>query len=67
MRWIGFLEHGDEKIIVTEYVNNGTLRDHLAGKSLSFLTEICAVYRLFYNAAMKYIIFIINCYIIAYK
>ncbi|XP_050236607.1 calmodulin-binding receptor-like cytoplasmic kinase 2 isoform X1 [Mercurialis annua] len=25
----GFLEHGEERIIVVEYVSNGTLRDHL--------------------------------------
>ncbi|XP_058787924.1 calmodulin-binding receptor-like cytoplasmic kinase 2 [Vicia villosa] len=31
VRWHGYLEHGDEKIIVIEYVNNGTLREHLDG------------------------------------
>ncbi|TKY47143.1 Calmodulin-binding receptor cytoplasmic kinase 1 [Spatholobus suberectus] len=31
VRWYGYLEHGDEKIIVVEYVNNGTLREHLDG------------------------------------
>lgn len=28
----GFLEHGDEKVIVVEYVGNGNLREHLDGK-----------------------------------
>lgn len=28
----GFLEHGDERIIVVEYVGNGTLREHLDGR-----------------------------------
>jgi hypothetical protein len=28
----GFLEHGDEKVIVVEYVANGNLREHLDGK-----------------------------------
>lgn len=32
VKWHGYLEHGDEKIIVIEYVNNGTLREHLDGK-----------------------------------
>jgi serine/threonine protein kinase len=27
----GFLEHGDEKVIVVEYVANGNLREHLDG------------------------------------
>ncbi|XP_061368919.1 LOW QUALITY PROTEIN: calmodulin-binding receptor-like cytoplasmic kinase 1 [Gastrolobium bilobum] len=31
VRLYGYLEHGDEKIIVVEYVGNGTLREHLDG------------------------------------
>ncbi|KAL2332951.1 hypothetical protein Fmac_014164 [Flemingia macrophylla] len=31
VRWYGYLEHAEEKIIVIEYVNNGTLREHLDG------------------------------------
>ncbi|CAL0335025.1 unnamed protein product [Lupinus luteus] len=31
VRLHGYLEHGEEKIIVVEYVNNGTLREHLDG------------------------------------
>ncbi|MED6113074.1 Calmodulin-binding receptor-like cytoplasmic kinase 1 [Stylosanthes scabra] len=31
VRLYGYLEHGEEKIIVVEYVGNGTLRDHLDG------------------------------------
>lgn len=33
VRLYGYLEHGDEKIIVVEYVGNGNLREHLDGKS----------------------------------
>lgn len=33
VKLFGFLEHGDERIIVVEYVGNGTLREHLDGKS----------------------------------
>ncbi|KAJ1431790.1 Serine-threonine/tyrosine-protein kinase, catalytic domain [Sesbania bispinosa] len=31
VRLYGYLEHGDEKLIVVEYVGNGTLREHLDG------------------------------------
>ncbi|KAK7321334.1 hypothetical protein VNO77_31876 [Canavalia gladiata] len=31
VRLYGYLEHADEKIIVVEYVGNGTLREHLDG------------------------------------
>lgn len=31
VRLLGFVEHGDEQIIVVEYVSNGTLREHLDG------------------------------------
>ncbi|KAH0997475.1 hypothetical protein GBA52_021339 [Prunus armeniaca] len=31
VRLYGYLEHGDERIIVVEYVGNGTLREHLDG------------------------------------
>jgi serine/threonine protein kinase len=33
VRLYGYLEQGDEQIILVEYVSNGTLRDHLDGKS----------------------------------
>jgi len=33
VRLYGYLEHGNEKIIVVEYVGNGNLREHLDGKS----------------------------------
>lgn len=32
VRFYGYLECGDERIIVVEYVPNGTLREHLDGK-----------------------------------
>ncbi|XP_068645744.1 calmodulin-binding receptor-like cytoplasmic kinase 2 [Aristolochia californica] len=31
VKFLGYLEHEDEKIIVVEYVPNGTLREHLDG------------------------------------
>ncbi|RWR92110.1 calmodulin-binding receptor-like protein cytoplasmic kinase 1 [Cinnamomum micranthum f. kanehirae] len=31
VRFLGYLDHPDERIIVVEYVRNGTLRDHLYG------------------------------------
>ncbi|KAI3750139.1 hypothetical protein L2E82_20765 [Cichorium intybus] len=32
VRFYGYIEHGDERIILVEYVANGTLREHLDGK-----------------------------------
>lgn len=29
VRFYGYLEHGDERIVIVEYVPNGTLREHL--------------------------------------
>ncbi|KAF7153518.1 hypothetical protein RHSIM_Rhsim01G0234600 [Rhododendron simsii] len=37
VRLLGYIEDGDERIIVVEYVGNGTLREHLDGKSRSEL------------------------------
>nr|XP_027110229.1 calmodulin-binding receptor-like cytoplasmic kinase 2 [Coffea arabica] len=31
VRFLGYLEHGIERIIIVEYVSNGTLREHLDG------------------------------------
>ncbi|OIW02563.1 hypothetical protein TanjilG_24014 [Lupinus angustifolius] len=31
VRLYGYVEHGEEKIVVVEYVSNGTLREHLDG------------------------------------
>ncbi|XP_031375944.1 calmodulin-binding receptor-like cytoplasmic kinase 1 isoform X2 [Punica granatum] len=31
VRLYGYLEHGDERVMVVEYVSNGTLREHLDG------------------------------------
>lgn len=36
VRLFGYLEHGDERLIVVEYVGNGTLREHLDGKSSNY-------------------------------
>lgn len=32
VRLYGYLEQGDERIIIVEYVANGNLREHLDGK-----------------------------------
>ncbi|XP_023881460.2 calmodulin-binding receptor-like cytoplasmic kinase 2 [Quercus suber] len=32
VRLYGYLEHGDEQMILVEYISNGTLREHLDGK-----------------------------------
>ncbi|KAG9158906.1 hypothetical protein Leryth_013293 [Lithospermum erythrorhizon] len=32
VRLFGYLEEGDERIVVVEYIGNGTLREHLDGK-----------------------------------
>ncbi|KAL1546259.1 non-specific serine/threonine protein kinase [Salvia divinorum] len=43
VRCYGFLEHGDERILVVEYVANGTLREHLDclnGNILDFASRL---------------------------
>ncbi|KAJ3693409.1 hypothetical protein LUZ60_008889 [Juncus effusus] len=32
VRFLGFLDKGNERILITEYVSNGTLREHLDGQ-----------------------------------
>lgn len=32
VRFLGWVEHEGERLIVVEYVGNGTLREHLDGK-----------------------------------
>ena len=32
VKLLGHVDHGNERIIITEYVGNGTLREHLDGK-----------------------------------
>lgn len=44
VRFLGCLEHGDERIIVVEYVSNGTLRQHLDGTP-----AILIIYAIFLN------------------
>ncbi|KAK4762526.1 hypothetical protein SAY86_008294 [Trapa natans] len=36
VKLLGFIDQGDERLIITEYVPNGTLRAHLDGRNLSF-------------------------------
>jgi serine/threonine protein kinase len=33
VKFLGHLEHEDERLILLEYVSNGTLREHLDGRS----------------------------------
>ncbi|KAK8711319.1 hypothetical protein V6N13_146603 [Hibiscus sabdariffa] len=43
VKFYGYLEHGDERILVMEYVPNGTLREHLDGvngKELDFAARL---------------------------
>lgn len=46
VRFYGFLEQEDEKIIVVEYVSNGTLREHLDCEIISLLpySLICIIF-----------------------
>lgn len=37
VKLIGFVDEDDESIIISEYVPNGTLREHLDGKIQSLL------------------------------
>lgn len=32
MKLLGYVDKGNERLIITEYVPNGTLREHLDGK-----------------------------------
>lgn len=38
VRFFGFLEHDDERLLVVEYVGNGTLREHLDGMLYELLS-----------------------------
>ena len=33
VRFYGYIEHGEDRMILVEYVANGTLREHLDGKA----------------------------------
>lgn len=37
VKFYGYLEHEDERIVVVEYVPNGTLREHLDCEYIPFL------------------------------
>ena len=43
VRFLGFVEHADERIVLVEYVANGNLRDHLDGDFLLAPTTIIVV------------------------
>lgn len=40
VKFFGFLEYGDERIVVVEYVPNGTLREHLDCEFLNVVKVI---------------------------
>ena len=40
VRLMGFLEEKNERILVTEYVTNGNLRQHLEGTILRYETRV---------------------------
>lgn len=44
MKLLGYVDKGDERLIITEYVRNGTLRDHLDGKNLFKSSQACRGY-----------------------
>lgn len=35
MKLLGYIDQGNERLVITEYVPNGTLREHLDGKLTS--------------------------------
>lgn len=43
VRFFGYLEDNDERVIVVEYVPNGTLREHLDGSHFSSSFHIDAM------------------------
>lgn len=44
VRLLGFTDKGNERIIITEYVPNGTLREHLDGKKIVFPPFFCSLF-----------------------
>lgn len=36
VKLLGYIEQGNERLLIAEYVPNGTLREHLDGKSMHF-------------------------------
>jgi serine/threonine protein kinase len=51
VRLLGFTDKGNERIIITEYVPNGTLREHLDGR-LHFLYCFLSLLKPFLRASM---------------
>lgn len=41
VKLLGYVEKGNERLIITEYVPNGTLREHLDGKSFNLKVTNC--------------------------
>lgn len=40
VRLLGFVDKGNERLIITEYVANGTLREHLDGMAFLELSSL---------------------------
>lgn len=56
VKFHGYLEHGDERIIVVEHVPNGTLREQLDREFFLYLIEQFAV--IFYDFILRLKFFI---------
>lgn len=74
VRFLGYLEHGDERLILVEYVNNGTLREHLDGKQNPYIDNlhilglnlVISVQNLFSHMSLEYFMSSV-CYIKTWK
>lgn len=39
VKLLGYIDKGNERLLITEYVPNGTLREHLDGKTYNVLSQ----------------------------
>lgn len=53
VKFYGYLEHPEEKIIVVEYVSNGTLYDLLHGKSYVICQKVLHILVIQYSTDRK--------------
>jgi serine/threonine protein kinase len=61
VRLYEYLEHGNQKLIVVEYVANGNLREHLDGKFCS-MTHLLHVEGILYQHGLMQCIYNCRCY-----
>lgn len=40
VKLLGYVDKGNERLIITEYVPNGTLREHLDGKIIKYKSSM---------------------------